>query len=44
MLELAEEIAALRRELQQLRNQIGGGSRGGRDDADFPPDERPPHY
>jgi hypothetical protein len=38
MLEMAEKIAALRRELGQLRD------RGGKGSPDDIPDERPPHY
>jgi SlyX protein len=47
MLEFADELAVLRRELKQLQLQLraadgGGPSRAG-DEADLP-DERPPHY
>ena len=40
MLELTEELAALRREVKSLQDR-GAGSRGN-DDAEE--DERPPHY
>lgn len=39
MLELADEIAKLRKELAALRAQRSGGEEGGE-----MPDERPPHY
>jgi SlyX protein len=41
MLEMADEIATLRRELQRLRERPRMESRGG---DEMPPDERPPHY
>lgn len=42
MLEMAEDIARLRRELMGMRDRISSGSqRGG---SDRPEDERPPHY
>lgn len=45
MLEMAEEIAALRREVQALRERGSGGTRGtGPEDAGDLRDERPPHY
>jgi SlyX protein len=42
MLELAEDVAKLRRELKMIRERAGQASRneGGED----LPDERPPHY
>ena len=42
MLELVEQVEALRRELKGLRERSAGSSiqQGGED----PPDERPPHY
>lgn len=39
MLELADEVARLRKELAQLRTQQAAGREG-----DEAPDERPPHY
>jgi SlyX protein len=42
MLELAEELALVRRELKVLRLQRAGGPAG--DDAGPEPAERPPHY
>jgi SlyX protein len=45
MLELTEEVARVRRELLQLRSQLGNRRAGEREVA--PPDfgdERPPHY
>jgi SlyX protein len=41
MLEMAEDIARLSRELIALRERPSSGSRG---EDDLPPDERPPHY
>ena len=43
MLELVEQVEALRRELKGLRDRSasGGGQQGGGEDL---PDERPPHY
>ena len=43
MLELVEQVEALRRELKALRDRSasGGERREGDDDL---PDERPPHY
>jgi SlyX protein len=43
MLELAEELAGLRREIKTLRDRTAAGSRGSNPDDDTP-DERPPHY
>jgi SlyX protein len=39
MLELADEVARLRKELAILRTHQAGGREGGET-----PDERPPHY
>jgi uncharacterized coiled-coil protein SlyX len=39
MLELADEVAKLRKEIVVLRTRAAGGSETGE-----PPDERPPHY
>jgi SlyX protein len=39
MLELADEVAKLRKELAALRTQQAGGR-----DSEEAPDERPPHY
>lgn len=41
MLEFAEELAALRRELKALRERSGGGTESGEQETR---DERPPHY
>ncbi len=45
MLEMFDELAALRREVLTLRDRAGrnatGGGAGGGDEL---PDERPPHY
>ena len=45
MLELADELAAVRRELSALRDRAGrttgGAAAGGEDEL---PHERPPHY
>jgi SlyX protein len=43
MLEMADDIARLKRELQRMRD---GGARpaGGSSGPDELPDERPPHY
>ena len=42
MLELADDLARLRRELKTLRERTTGGA-GGEDD-ETATDERPPHY
>jgi SlyX protein len=43
MLEMADDIARLSRELKALRERTGGdGSAGGGEETI--PDERPPHY
>lgn len=44
MLELADELAALRRELQRLRERGAPSGPGGLAGADEATDERPPHY
>ncbi|MES2696159.1 MAG: SlyX family protein [Verrucomicrobiota bacterium] len=44
MLEMAEDIAALRREMKRWRDRSeSGGGAGGGDEAGMQ-DERPPHY
>ena len=43
MLELVEQVEALRRELKALRDRSAGGSEQREGDDDLP-DERPPHY
>ena len=44
MLEFAEELAALRREMKTVRERAaGGGASGAESDAEAA-DERPPHY
>ncbi|HEY1108704.1 MAG TPA: SlyX family protein [Opitutaceae bacterium] len=44
MLEMAEDIAALRREMKRMRDRLDvGGAPGGSDVGDIP-DDRPPHY
>jgi SlyX protein len=42
MLEMADDIARLRRELKALRERTGSDGPTGGEDA--VPDERPPHY
>lgn len=42
MLEMADDLARLRRELKALRERSGGGSNT--DVGEVEPDERPPHY
>jgi SlyX protein len=42
MLEMAEGIARLRRELKSLRERSAGGAGNGENET--MPDERPPHY
>ena len=45
MLELAEDIAGLRRELLRLRERLVGDERAtGEPEPDDAPPERPPHY
>ncbi len=44
MLELAEEIAALRRELQAWRERGRAGTPGPGGEGEAQGDERPPHY
>jgi SlyX protein len=41
MLELADDVGRLRRELKTLRERPGGGGTGPREEAE---PERPPHY
>lgn len=43
MLEMADDIARLGRELKALRARDAGGTSGGAG-GDSMPDERPPHY
>lgn len=42
MLEMAEDLARLRRELKALRERAGSGPHAGGGEVE--PDERPPHY
>lgn len=42
MLEMAEDLARLRRELKTLRERSGGRVESGREEAET--EERPPHY
>jgi SlyX protein len=42
MLEMADDIARLRRELKALRERNTGGAPSGENET--MPDERPPHY
>ena len=42
MLEMADDLARLRRELKALRERSGGGSNT--DGGEVEPDERPPPY
>jgi len=44
MLEFAEELAALRREVRSLREQSGGRGTPAAGAGDDVADERPPHY
>jgi SlyX protein len=44
MLEFAEELAAIRRELKTLRDRFASGSAASEPAEDAYPDERPPHY
>ncbi len=44
MLEMAEDIARLRRELLRFRERFAGGGPGGGEGEASPLDERPPHY
>ena len=46
MLEMADDLTALRREMKALRERLthGGSGLGGHEDASDPRDERPPHY
>lgn len=43
MLEMADKIARLSRELKALRERDAGGASGGGSEEAMP-DERPPHY
>ena len=43
MLELADEIATLRREMKTLRERSANGRGGAESESDVS-DERPPHY
>jgi len=43
MLELADDLARVKRELKALRERATGGT-SGREDGEAAPDERPPHY
>ncbi len=43
MLEMAEDIAALRRELKRMRDRLDVSASPGGDGGDIP-DDRPPHY
>ncbi len=42
MLELADDLARVRRELKALRDRLAGGTEG--DGGEAPADSRPPHY
>ena len=44
MLELADKLAALRREMKNLRERTLSGGADGSAAGDAPQDERPPHY
>lgn len=44
MLELAEELAAMRRDLKAMRDREAGRGASERGAAEMPDDERPPHY
>ena len=45
MLEFAEELAALRREMKTLRDRASGGGGGGAAESEGEAaDDRPPHY
>lgn len=44
MLEFAEELARLRRELLRLRDRAAPGAGGGEAEMRTPEEERPPHY
>ena len=44
MLEFAEELAAVRREMKALRARLGESAGGAGSAGDDLPDERPPHY
>ena len=42
MLEFADELTRLRREMKALRDRVAGGGAGG--EGETMGDERPPHY
>ena len=44
MLGLADEIAALRREMKAWRERVTSGGTDGSPGGESPQDERPPHY
>jgi SlyX protein len=44
MLELAEELGTVRRELKALRDRLADGGSAHSVGGDEPADERPPHY
>ena len=44
MLELADDLARLRREMKALRERAAASPAGGGSDDAPPLDERPPHY
>lgn len=44
MLEFAEELTRLRRELLRLRERTAPGAGGGEAEERSPVEERPPHY
>ena len=44
MLEMADDIVALRREMKALRERLAGGGGGGDEAGGELGDERPPHY
>lgn len=43
MLEMAEDIAVLRRELKRMRDRLETSAASGGDEGEIP-DDRPPHY
>jgi SlyX protein len=44
MLEMADGLARLKKEMKALREREAGGAAGGSADGGEVPDERPPHY
>jgi SlyX protein len=44
MLELADDLARVRREVKALRERSAGADPGEAPGGDLPTDERPPHY